>query len=179
MNGSERLHAFRYRYLDGPLSLDGLQAGPTEGNCRLAVQSYFYTLHGLYLDREEIVLPEAYRNKGIFVKDFQGDTAEFFSSLQEGDIVYAEKLRDSVGRKLRSGKERFSTEDEWLMSLHMGVFLITPTDDILSRFSTYDEIDGEKPSIWHASFIAGGTALWSIDKFCYYYQPVTSKRILI
>lgn len=35
------------------------------------------------------------------------------------------------------------------------------------------------PVIWHASFIAGETTLWSVEKFCKYYKPVAAKRLSI
>ncbi len=178
MSGAEKLHAFPYKYLKGPIPLEELQQGPTEGNCRLAVQDYFYTVHGLFLGREEIVLPEAYRNTGKIVSDFKGDVVVFFKDLQVGDIIYAEKLRDRKERMFRHQRNSYPTEDEWLISLHMGIYFGIPTDDLLSRMPTDGQIDREKPAVWHASFIAGGTALWTVDKFCHYYQPVVAKRLL-
>jgi len=157
------------------LTLDQIQQGPIEGNCRLAVQDYFYTLHGLYLGREDVVLPEAIKGKGVTIKELQGDV-HFFDDLEVGDIVYAERVRNRGGRRLSVGKERFSTENEWMTNLHLGVYVGTPTADLFTHMSASEDAG---PAIWHASRMAGGTALWSIDTFCYYYQPAVARRIII
>lgn len=177
MNGVERLqglHNFSYKYLYGPVSEDILKTEITEGNCRLAVQDYFYTNYGIYLDEKEIVLPEA-KNKGIFIENSNTDI--FLSNLKEGDIVYAEKFRNSLGKEINFNKKRFVSEDEWLINLHLGIYLGVQSGEVLSNLS-YNEIDERKPVIWHSSFISGGTSLWSVDKFCEYYKPVIARRLL-
>jgi hypothetical protein len=177
MNGTETLSRLRYDYSKGPVSAGELQVGPTEGNCRLAVQRFFFDNYGIFLGHQDIVLPYA-RNGGkrIFVENNLDNPRNFFDSLQEGDIVYAEKLRDSHEKIIKSGKEKFETEYERLVHLHLAVYVGLPTDEILAFFSG-DEIDRDKPAIWHSTFIAGGTALWSVEKFCHYYKPESAMRI--
>lgn len=58
MGNLERLHNFGYDYLRGPVSREELQKEITKGNCRLAVQDYFYINHGLYLSKEEVILSD-------------------------------------------------------------------------------------------------------------------------
>lgn len=176
MSGLEKLHNFKYNYFRGPISLDDLQTEITEGNCRLAVQDYFYTNHGLYLNREELILSERMIN-GSDVKKNQGDIVDFFSDLKEGDIVYADKLRNSLEKELTPRSEKFANEEERLINLHLGVYLGIQKNENSSRFS-FNNIDTKKPVIWHSSFISKGTALWSIDEFCYYYKPFVARGII-
>lgn len=165
-----------YSYLDGPVSLEELQVRPVKGNCRLAVQQYFYETHGIYLSGRDIVLPDAYEGRGKIVKNSQNGPDNFFNGLQKGDIVHAEKLRDSCGRKFRPDSKKFETEYERLVHLHLAIYLGLPTDEILSRFS-FNKIDPKKPVIWHSTFIAKGTDVWSLEEFYYYYKPEIAMRI--
>ena len=178
MNRPEMLPSYSYRYYEGPLSLEQLQQKPPVGNCRRAVQDYYWTFHGKYLGSEDIVFPEALKNEGIIVKKFQNDTDDFSSDLQTGDIVYAEKLRDSRGIVFSSAKHVSLSEEERMRNFHLGVYIGVPTAEILARIPTIEVIDKGRPTIWHASFIAGGTDLWPVDRFCYYYRPVLATRLL-
>ncbi|HPT66227.1 MAG TPA: hypothetical protein PK257_02875 [Candidatus Woesebacteria bacterium] len=177
MSGSEKLrelHNFGYEYLRGPVTEDVLNVEITSGNCRLAVQDYFYTNYGIYLGKNEIVLPEA-KNKGIFVEN--ENKSVFLDNLKEGDIIYGEKIKTSTGKRVNLSEKRVNNENEWLTSLHMGVYLGVQPSEILSALS-YNEMDIKKPVVWHSSFISKGTSLWSIDKFCEYYKLVFARRII-
>ncbi|MDP4009513.1 MAG: hypothetical protein Q8P53_00845 [Candidatus Shapirobacteria bacterium] len=180
MNSAEGpFRSFIYSLFDGPVSQRVLEEKPDKGNCRFAIQQYFKETRGIYLSHSEIVLPYARNNsRGTFIENNQVDSNEFFSGLQEGDIIYAEKLRDSHGKKIKSGKEKFETEYERLVHLHLAVYVGLPTDEILAFFSG-DEIDRDKPAIWHSTFIARGTALWSVEKFRHYYKPESAMRMAI
>jgi hypothetical protein len=174
--GLEKLHTFSYKFLEGPLPPERLRQELSEGNCRLAVQDYYFTLHGIYLGSPDIVPPEAFKSPGIFINDMQNDEDEFFTSLKAGDIIYAEKYRDSSGRKFKSVR---MTEAERMIKFHMGVYLGILNDDLLSRLPNIDYTERGKPIIWHSSYISRGTDVWTKDKFCYYYQPIIAKRILV
>ena len=178
MSGPERLrelHNFNYKYLRGPVSEDSLKMQISEGNCRLAVQDYFYTIYGIYLDRNEIVLPEA-KNKGILIEN--DGKIDFLDNIREEDIIYGEKIKTSTGERVNLSEKRIINENEWLTGLHMGVYLGVQPSEVLSSLS-YNEMDMKKPVIWHSSFISKGTSLWSVDKFCEYYKPVFARRIII
>jgi len=178
MNGSERLQSFPYEFLAGPLSEEKIKQGPDVGNCRSAVQAFYLRLHDVYLGEEHLVLPEAL-NHGTVVKESQPGVDDFFAGLQPGDIVYADKLRDSRGKKFSLHKQMSLTEDERMKKFHLGVYIGIPTDEMIARIPTDTPINQEAPAIWHASYIAGGTALWTTNKFCFYYQPVLARRLSI
>ncbi|MFA6185388.1 MAG: hypothetical protein WCT51_02900 [Candidatus Shapirobacteria bacterium] len=161
MSDLERLHNFKYNYLRGPVSYEDLQTEIVEGNCRLAVQDYFYINHDLYLGRKDLILSKEMVNGFDVIKN-QDNIGDFFSRLKEGDIVYADNLRNSFGNELKPRSEKFPNEEERLLNLHLGVYL-----DRLNQ-----------PTIWHSSFISKGTVLWSIDEFCYYYKPFIARRII-
>ncbi len=171
----QKLPDFGYEYLDGPVSKDILNTEITKGNCRLAVQYYFYKFHGIYLGPDEIVLPEA-KNKGILMEN--KDINIFLNGLREGDIIYAEKLRNSLGKKFKPSSEKFKTEEERLRNLHLGVYLGVLKEEELNRFSLENIDDIGKPVIWHSSFISKGTALWPVEKFCHYYLPIITRRVI-
>jgi len=171
----DELRNFSYKYLHGPVSEDVLKTEITEGNCRLAVQDYFYTNYGIYLDQNEIVLPRA-KNNGLLMEN--NDTSVFLNNLKEGDIIYGEKIKTSTGKRVNLDEKRIANENEWLTGLHLGVYMGVQSSEVLSSLS-YNEADITKPVIWHSSFISKGTSLWSVDKFCEYYKPVIARRIII
>lgn len=156
---------FTYKYLTGPvktpLEIDG---AIKEGNCRLALQLYFYRIHKKFLEQDEVYLPGGYKTLGQFV--FKEEPIDF-DALQAGDILYAQNLRNKKGEELHRDLETYKDKDEWLYHLHSAIYL--------------GEIDGnsEERYVWHATNIEGGTALWALDKFQYYYKPVSVKRVVI
>lgn len=160
-----RLHNFTYKFDAGPLAEEALRAGDfKKGNCRLAIQDYLYQIKGLYISSENILLPRGFRETGNFVKRFE-DKDYSFSELERGDVIYAEKIRDKNDNLVDKSQEAFSSEDDWLISLHSAIFL--------------GKVENENPEdfIWHSSAVSGGTALWPIEKFLYYYRPIAAKRI--
>lgn len=177
MSPQEKLHTFRYKYLQGPVSFDELRAGPEEGNCRLAVQDYFLRMHGIFLSRSEVVLPDAFQSSGEVVGYYHGDKEMFVSNMRMGDVIYAERYKDSRGRRIKQ-KKNLSYE-EWMINLHTAVYLGNLSDEVIPLIPGGEYISRHEPTVWHASFISGGTAVWTLNQFMEYYHPVLAKRILI
>lgn len=175
----KKLHKFAYKYDKGagPLLKIEFNQAIKAGNCRLAVQDYFYVVQGLYLKPDEILLPYGYKHTGVFVKQLDKKMKLFFTDLKQGDIIYAEKLRNNKKGYIYKCKNSFSDEDEWILHFHTAIYLGNLDEKIESFLPVKPTYPKGTPVIWHSSFIAGGTAVWSVEKFCYYYQPVAAKRI--
>lgn len=154
-----RYFAYKFDKGGGPLSKKLLKEKIISGNCRLAVQDYFFSIHNLYLKPKDILLPYAYYNIGHFVTLFD----------KAGDILYAEKLRN---------KKSFKNEGERILYFHTAIFLGKLKKTILNFLPIKPDIKIGTPVIWHSSFIAGGTDIWPLEKFLYYYKPIAAKRIL-
>lgn len=156
-----KLRHFSYKFDKGggPLSKKLLQGKITSGNCRLAVQDYFFSVHNLYLKPKDILLPFAYHKVGCFVDLFD----------QAGDIIYAEKLRDN---------KSFKNEDERILHFHTAIFLGKLNKTILSSLPFKSNIKTGTLVVWHASCIANGTDIWPVEKFLNYYRVVAAKRVL-
>lgn len=84
--------------------------------------------------------------------------------LKEGDVVYAENLRNKENKEVDKSLGRYKDKDEWLYYLHSGIFLGFVNDT---------------PLVWHATHIEGGPAVWTWEKFLHYYKPISAKRILV
>jgi len=154
---------FTYAYLAGPvLTADELDIGITEGNCRLALQLYFYRQHNLFLGRDEIYIPGGYKTFGDFI--YKEEMIDF-SSLIRGDIVYAQNLRNKHEALLVRGQDNFPDYDTWVYHFHSGIYI--------GRISPHDDAE----YIYHATSIDNGPALWPLDKFTHYYLPISIKRI--
>lgn len=154
---------FEYVYLAGPVdSSEEIDAGVQKGNCRYALQLYYYKQHGKFYKRDEIYLPGGYKVLGEFI--FKEEPIDF-SQLKQGDILFAQNFRNKEGKLLNKGVENYETKDKWLFDLHSAIYLgkIDP--------------DTDEQYIWHATSIEGGPALWTLDKFCYHYLPVSAKRV--
>lgn len=155
---------YTYTYLAGPVeSREELDGEIKEGNCRFALQQYFYRMHGLFLEKDEIYLPGGYKVLGEFI--FKEEPIDF-SELKRGDILYAQKLRGKEGGMLNKGIENFKDKDEWLYYLHSAIYL-----------GTIDS-DSDIPYVWHATYIENGPVVWPMDKFEYYFKIVSAKRVL-
>ena len=153
------LKDFTYKFNEGPFSTEGELNGEWNmGNCRRSVQLYIYNLKGLFLKPEQILCPEAYKETGHFVS---GNDTEFsFENLVDGDIVYAEGLKNKHGEPVDKSLPTFETKDEYLISLHTAL------------------LTGEKgKEIWHATAVEGGSCYWPLEKFLSFYKPVAAKRI--
>lgn len=155
---------FKYVYLAGPVDIPAeIEAGVIEGNCRFALQLYYYRIHDKFFERDEIYLPGGYKVLGEFI--FEEEPLDF-SRLESGDIIFASNLRNKEGKELQRDLEDFETKDEWLFHLHSAIYLgkIDP--------------DSEEKYVWHATGIEGGPTVWTIEKFTDYYKPVSAKRVV-
>lgn len=153
-------HSFTYQYLAGPVETEAeLASGVTEGNCRLAIQQWFYELHGIFFKRAEIYLPGGYKHLGEFI--FEEEDIDW-DQLQAGDIIFAENLRNKKGEVIDRSLESFDSKDEWLFYLHSAQYL--------------GKQNGQH-FIWHASAICGGTCTWDLNTFLHNYRPVSVKRV--
>lgn len=155
---------FKYVYLAGPVdSPEEIESGVKEGNCRFALQLYYYRNHGRFFERDDIYLPGGYKVLGKFI--FKEEPIDF-NKLKLGDVLYAQNLRNKDGELLEKGIENYESKDKWLYYLHSAIYLgrIDP--------------DSDEQYIWHATNVEGGPALWTLDKFQHYYLPVSAKRIL-
>lgn len=155
---------FVYQYLAGPVETPReLDAGVEVGNCRLALQLYFYRMSDVFFEKDQIYLPGGYKVLGEFV--FQEEPIDY-SMLQRGDILYAQNLRNKSGAEVDKSLGRYRTKDEWLYYLHSAIYI--------------GKIDNSPaPYVWHATNIEGGPVLWALEKFEYYYKPVSAKRVLV
>jgi len=152
---------FTYQYLAGPVETKAeLLAGVTEGNCRLAIQQYFYELHDLWLEKAEVYLPGGYKHLGKFVYE---EAVVDFDRLEVGDIVFAQNLRNKKGEVIDRGLESFTDKDQWLFYLHSALYIGK---------------ENNTHYLWHASSICGGTCVWELDKFLYNYLPISVKRLV-
>ena len=154
------LKSFSYKFDAGPLTTkEELRGDWHVGNCRRALQYYFYAMRGLFLLPEEVLCPEAYYKTGEFVFK-KGETVDLHK-LQTGDVIYAERIRAKDGSLINKSEESFPTIDEYIVALHTSIYL--------------DEQDKE---IWHATSIEGSSCQWSLTKFLEFYTPIAVKRIL-
>ncbi len=150
---------FVYKIKNGPLSKIDLKKPITEGNCRLAIQHYFFINHGIYLEPEKVLCPELYKSTGTLLENNQNKN--FFNDLNQGDIILAERIKNKKGESIDRTRAIYSNEDDWIIDLHSAIYL-----------------GKSENSIWHATAIDGGTCYWTIDRFLEYYKPVIAKRIL-
>jgi hypothetical protein len=152
---------FTYAYLSGPRDMEAELVMPiTEGNCRLAIQLYYYRLHQLFIPKFDIYLPGGYKKLGRFV--FEETEIDFFKLLP-GDIVYAQNIKNKRNEEMSRNPEMYKTKDAWLFDLHSAIYF---------GFFTHTHY------FWHATSIVNGTTVWSLDKFTEYYKPVSVKRVL-
>jgi hypothetical protein len=157
------LDTFVYKYLAGPVETAAeIEAGVPEGNCRFALQLYFYRMHGIFLKRDEIYLPGGYKTLGRFVFE---EAPVNLDDLLPGDILYAQIIRDKEGRAVDKSLEQYRDKDVWLYYLHSAIYL-----------GALD--DGPNRYVWHSTLIDAGPTLWSFEKFGYYYKPISAKRVL-
>jgi hypothetical protein len=155
---------FAYKYLAGPVETPAeIEAGVTEGNCRFALQLYFYRKHGIFFKKDQIYLPGGYKVLGKFV--FKEESIDF-ESLMRGDILYSQNLRNKEGKEVNKSLERYKDKDEWLYYLHSAIYLGKINDGTDNCY------------VWHSTSIDGGPTLWTLEKFEHYYKPISAKRVL-
>ncbi|CAN7176341.1 hypothetical protein LJR237_000320 [Bosea sp. LjRoot237] len=151
---------FDYRFDAGPLgSADELAGEWDEGNCRRAVQLYLFSMRGEFLEPDRVLCPEIYNQTGIFVID--ADQQFDFERLNNGDVIFAERLKDGHGMEVNCGRATFSSSDDYVISLHTALYT------------------GHKSrEIWHATAIEGSSCYWNTQRFLEFYRPVAAKRLL-
>ena len=152
------LKTISYKFNKGPISKEELQEEKfTEGNCRLAIQYYFYKIHNLFIEPNNILNPQGYNTLGTFIieeKYFKNDS---FVHLKEGDIIYAERIINAQGEKILKS---YSSKDDWIIALHSAIYL-------------------GNDKIYHCTSIDKKSCVWSIKKFLDYYKPIAAKRLLV
>jgi len=148
---------FAYVFDKGPVVEPSALETFTEGNCRLAVQYYFYTQFGLWLKPEQALCPELYYSTGTFI--FHEEAIDF-SQLQPGDIVFAQRILTKAGTLIDRDPETFPSKDGWIISLHSAI--IAKNNPMV---------------IWHATAITGCSCEWDLENFLHYYLPISVKRI--
>jgi len=150
---------FTYKFNEGPLNAqEELLSDWSEGNCRRAVQFYIFGKKGLFLRPEQVLCPEAYNDTGTFVIN-KGQKFPF-ESLVDGDVIYAEKIRNKQGEEVDKSELTFPSLEEYIISLHTALYT------------------GEKDKeIWHATAIEGSSCFWSQEQFLHFYKPIAAKRI--
>jgi hypothetical protein len=151
------LPSFRYSFSAGPVETaadlcDRIQ----EGNCRLALQCYFFWRRGLFFSPEQILCPGLYTSTGEWLC-LQRDS----TCLRPGDVVIAERLRNTQGQLRYRDQHSFPSQEAWTISLHCAVV----------------EYRDGRPHIWHASPINSGTGFLDMQNFLYYYRLVGVKRL--
>lgn len=151
---------FSYSINQGPVFIEELDKTFDKGNCRLAIQLYFYNLYNIRLKANETLCPESYYNLGKIVEIYE----DFFSCLQAGDIIFAERIRGKNNQLIDRARESFDSENEWVVALHTAIYIGE---------------SNKEGQIWHATSIANSTCFWSKEEFLYYYKPVLARRILI
>jgi hypothetical protein len=155
---------FVYKYLAGPVeTAEEIDAGVTEGNCRFALQLYFYRQHKKFFEKDEIYLPGGYKVLGKFI--FEEEPIDF-DKLVAGDVIYAQNLRNKEDKEVDKSLERYRDKDEWLYYLHSAVYVGKINDGTETRY------------VWHATHIDGGPTLWPLEKFEHYYRPISAKRVI-
>jgi len=173
----ERLSFLKYKFDKGPVPLTALLCNITEDNCRLAIQDFLFVLYQKYFSESELLNPDGYLKTGSFLKKEYSD--DFFNNLQTRSIIYAEGIKNKKGQLVNKMLSNFPSYDDYLISLHTAIFIENLSEEIAKKLpGELQAIVTNKPAIWHATAIEGTTCVWSIEKFCEYYKPVTAKRFV-
>jgi len=148
---------FTYTYLAGPVDTPAELENITEGNCRLAIQLYFYRVWGRFIQKDEIYLPGGYKTLGTFI--FKEEAVNW-SKARVGDIVYAQNIKKKDSTLYERDRDHYHTYDDWVYNFHTAIYV------------------GEN-KFWHATSIVNGPAVWSREEFENYYKPISVKRLLL
>ena len=151
------LPIFKYVFQAGPLPKEKLDDKIKEGNCRLAVQLFFYKNYKKYFKPEDVLNPNGYKNTGKFI--YKPGQKIDYSKLEEGDIIYAQRKINKEGEKISRDEKDFKNEDEWIYYLHSAVYF---SDN----------------KIYHATTFEDKSCVWSLNKFNKYYKLVAVKRFV-
>lgn len=145
----------------------------SEGNCQLAVQYYFQRIHSLFLPPSDI-FPDAHWETRPFL--FQ-DEQSHGDVLRSGDVLYAECIRSKHGQPLHRDRSAFATPFEYLVRLHMAVYIGDAREQISLLAPPADVLE-DGHLIWHANYIDGACGIWPLQKFQQYYSIVAARRIV-
>src|SRR3989344_3789963 len=170
----KRLSFFKYKFDKGPVSKSKISEPTNEGNCRFALQDFFFVLHKRYFEECELLNPAGYLHTGSFLKKEYAN--DFFDNLPTGAVIYAEKTRNRKNELVDNTAKKFESEDDYIIALHSAIYIKNIDERILSKLPS--EISAGKssaPAIWHATAVEGATCLWDIDKFLHYYKPIVAK----
>ncbi len=170
---SEKLPHFKYDLNAGPRPIEMLTEIPESGNCRLAIQQYFFVSSGTRFNPEEILCPQSFRKTGTEIIG-QSDLWNW-SQLVRGDVLFAERILGKDGGKVDRSRGSFSTEDLWITYLHSAVFL-GMADEKLFELLPPSSYPQNTHLVWHATAVSGVTCVWSTDKFEKYYKPISARR---
>lgn len=97
--------------------------------------------------------------------------------LQEGDILYAESIRSKYGKPLQRDASAFESKFEYLIRLHMGVYINKNREQIDALLPQKIETNGQQ-LVWHANYIDGGCGIWSLQQFQQYYKIIAVRRVI-
>lgn len=147
----DELRHFKYQFDKGPLILRDLKRDEfKEGNCRLALQYYFYKIHKKFYKSELLLNPREFNKVGKFIINEGDFNKDSLNLIREGDIIYADKIR----------KEDIDIDRKnWIIRLHTAIYC------------------GDN-KIYHSSLIDYGSNFWTFNKFIKYYKPIAVKRVL-
>ena len=151
------LPTFIYKFNKGPTEKEFLGEPIKEGDCRLAIQLYFYKIHNLFIESDKILCPRSYKETGVFI--WREGEQNFLEKIKIGDVIYAERIKDKNKVAILRDRNYFKSEDEWIIALHTAIYF-------------------DKNLIWHATAIEGQTCYWDLSKFLEFYKPVAVKRFL-
>lgn len=154
-----KLPSFSYKFDSGPLKQRYLSQNPTEGNCRFAVQYYFFFIRNIYLRPSEVLCPYFYKRTGKFSWKRSDLAVRFDKSLLKPHmIIFAERLKNSKNENVHKTISYYESKDDWIISLHSAIYL-------------------GNNKIWHATSIDSGSCIWDLEKFLDYYNPVALKKL--
>lgn len=146
-------------------------------NCQRAIQEFYFRSFNIGLE-PELVLSTSLLRDGQFVVELDQEVEKFFTKLQLGDLVYAERLRDKDSCFVLRDRPSFFDKHSWAKSLHLGVYLGYPDNKLRKIFPCLKHWDEDKGIIYHANGILKKSSLWTPGKFKWYYLPIAAKRII-
>ena len=155
----KRLSFFKYKFDKGPVSKSKIKKIANLGNCRFALQDFFFVLHKKYFTERELLNPVGYLHTGSFLK--KGYVDDFFDNLPTGAVIYAEKIRNRKNEPVDNTTQKFKNEDDYIIALHSAIYIKNIDERILSKLPS--EISASKSgasAIWHATAVHGTTLLF-------------------
>lgn len=168
------LSQFKYSFLAGPMSEWELKKPLETGNCRRALQEYYYRIHDIYLNADQLLCPQVYRNTGSFVAKWEEKDEIQTSLLQTSDILYAS--RNKVDQD-QFTIQQIEEDDQKLIKLHTAIF-VRNQKDIAEFLPLSADTSSGNSYIWHATAIDQIASLWPFKKFLEYYRLVSAKRVV-